>query len=151
MTLERYRARVYLPRMNRTVALLLTLLFSFLITAAQELPVYGELAEMKEARRVYVTADYADARERILKELKKYDGLEVVSAPDGADFILAYAVKSETEAGIVSQLTAYTKTSEGRQRILWQQEQSYESRLNKPNSINLVRRFITAVKKLRAQ
>lgn len=41
------------------------ILFLALAASAQELPVYGELSELKDLRRVYVTADRADARERI--------------------------------------------------------------------------------------
>jgi len=112
------------------------------------LPVYGELSELKEARRVYVTSDYADARERILKELRKYSALEVVSTPEAADFLLVYKVTSQTDSNLTSQLTAI-KNADGKQRLLWQEEESSGSAFGKPNSVNLTRHFIKALKKVR--
>lgn len=132
--------------MGKPLASALILLAS-LAAYAQELPVYGELSELKDLRRVYITADRADARERVLREVKKYSGLEVVNAPEAADFLLVYAVKAQTDEGLTSQLSAVIKMPDGRQRVLW--EETERSGGGKPNSVNLTRHFVKALKKVR--
>lgn len=136
--------------MKRSSALIAFLLLTALIARGQELPVYGELSELKEARRVYVTSEHASARANIVKELKKYAGLEVVTSPEVAEFLLLHTVTSQTDDRVTSQLTAAIRTADGKQRILWQEEEA-RAGFGRPNSVNLTRHFIKAFKKLRGE
>lgn len=133
--------------MLKTFAVVL-LLFTF----QQELPEYGNISELKDKQKVYLATDSTDARNMILKELKK-SSLTVVSSPDVAEFILEYKVIRTAEhpgpvgslAYSVSEMTAYTKKEQQR-RILWSKTED-DAGLAKPNEINLTRNFIKALKK----
>lgn len=130
---------------------LLVVFLLFALTAgAQELPVYGELSELKESRRVYVTSEHASARANIVREIKKYKGFEVVDAPEAAEFLLLHTVTSQTDDRVTSQLTAAVRAADGKQRILWQEEET-RAGFGRPNSVNLTRHFIKAIKKLRGE
>jgi hypothetical protein len=54
------------------------------------LPEYGDLSEIKEARKVYVYSEDLGSRDLILKELKKDKLLEVVGKPEDAEFFIFY-------------------------------------------------------------
>lgn len=125
-----------------------------------KLPVYGSLDTLRDARKVYVTADEPTSRDHILKELKKYDGLTVVNSPDDAEFILECTVKASTESRgrqrshyLRTLLTAYTLKADGQKVIHWTENETYEERsglsFSRPNEVNLARHFISALKKLR--
>ncbi len=114
---------------------------------AQEgpLPEYGDVSELSGKGKVYVTAELAESRKNILRELAKYKALEVVDSPDDAEFLLLFT--SRTDAP-VSKLSAVVIQPGGRRRVLWEEDE-HQSAISKPNSVNLTRKFIKALKKVR--
>ena len=136
----------------RCTLLLLTLplIFSF---AQDNLPEYGDISDLKNLQRVYLTADSTDARQMILKELKKHPSLVVVNRPEEAEFFIEYKVlRSErVKVGIftgtaeaTAEMTAYT-LKDSRRRIAWSKTEDNDG-LSRPNEINLTRNFIKALK-----
>ena len=143
-----------IQRLRDGLALVVLVTLLCLTTSAQDntLPEYGDISELKDSSKVYVTSDIADARSRIIKELKKYAGLVVVNSPDGADFMLTYKVISQNDYSITSQMSASTKKAGGRTRILWEESESAGiQHIGKPNSVNLTRHFLKDIKKSRGE
>lgn len=138
--------------------ILLSLITSFLIlTIAQEnLPEYGDIADLKNLQKVYLIADSTDARNIILKELKKYSTLTIVNSPNEADFFLEYKVlrHEDSSAGLkipitTSEMIAYTSKNRYR-RVAWSKTED-DAGISRPNELNLIRNFIKALKKVRGE
>jgi hypothetical protein len=53
-------------------------------------PEFGEVAELKNSKKVYIYADDLEMRKLILEELKKGSQLEVVGKIEEADFFIFY-------------------------------------------------------------
>lgn len=77
--------------------LLLILMLSVVTFAQSDLPEIGSLEDLKGKTRYYLNSP-AKERKQILKELDtKKTGLELVSNPDDADFIVEYKVLDSKE------------------------------------------------------
>ena len=133
--------------------ILLTLLLLF---AQTDLPEYGEITELKDNLKVYLATESPSSRKLIIKALDKK--FTVVSSPDDAEFFLTYDVEASTESRglqrshyMRSRMLAYTLTEKGRKRILWSDDETWESRggmtFTAPNEWNLAKNFIKALKK----
>ena len=131
-------------------------------TATADLPVYGSSSELRSLRSVYVTSDEPSSRDLVLSVIRKYAALRVVNSPEDAEFILECTVKASTESRgrqpshyLRTLLTAYTIDEEGRKRILWTENETYEERngfsFSRPNEVNLARHFVELLKKLRGE
>lgn len=142
-----------------TLALLLTI---FPLAQNNQLPVYGSVNDLKDLTKVYVASDEPGSRNLVLRELNKYKGLTVVTAPDEAEFILQCEIKASTESRgrqrshyYRTLLTAYSVNKEGRKTIHWTENETYQESggftLSRPNETNLARHFIDAIKKLRGE
>jgi hypothetical protein len=135
------------------------LIASLLIPAfAQDnnLPEYGDIADLKNLQQVYLIADSTDARNFILKELKKYSVLNVVNSPDEAEFFLEYKVlrHEDSSAGLktpitTSKMTAYILKNKSK-RIAWSKTED-DAGISRPNEVNLARNFIKSLKKARGE
>src|SRR2546425_12102987 len=112
---------------------LILLLLCFPVLYAQEgnLPEYGDIADLKNLQKVYLSADSTDARKLILNELKKYPNLNIVNSPDDAEFFLEYKVLRHEDAttGVfihppvtTSEMTAYV-VKDKRRRVAWSKTQ----------------------------
>jgi len=118
------------------------------------LPEYGDIADIKDLQKVYLVADSTDARNLILKELKKYPTLIVVNSPNEAEFFLEYKVlrQEESSSGLkipitTSEMIVYTSKNKNR-RIAWSKTEN-DAGISRPNEVNLTRSFIKALKKIR--
>ncbi|HEV7860275.1 MAG TPA: hypothetical protein VGO91_16780 [Pyrinomonadaceae bacterium] len=93
----------------------------------------GDLSELKDKQRVYVNATSTHQSENILKELKKYPGVQVVSAQADADFVVAYRIERKqfgTSADphnpiqknwtYYGRLLVYVPQTGGVDRLLWE-------------------------------
>lgn len=114
-----------------------------------KLPEFGELADLKGMKRVYVTADTTDARNLILKELKG-SALEVVGSAENADFILECIQKGETSgSGLIAEIPTYEMTiytlKSDRRRIAWSKTKTSV----RPAPKLLTGDFLGALKKLK--
>jgi hypothetical protein len=138
---------------------LILLLLCFPVLYAQEgnLPEYGDIADLKNLQKVYLSADSTGARKLILNELKKYPNLNIVNSPDDAEFFLEYKVlRHEDATGVfihppvtTSEMTAYV-VKDKRRRVAWSKTQD-DAGISRANEINLTRNFIKAIKKVSAQ
>ena len=118
------------------------------------LPEYGDIADIKDLQKVYLVADSTDARNLILKELKKYPTLIVVNSPNEAEFFLEYKVLRQEESSsslkipiTTSEMIVYTSKNKSR-RIAWSKTEN-DAGISRPNEVNLTRSFIKALKKIR--
>ena len=118
------------------------------------LPEYGDIADIKDLQKVYLVADSTDARNLILKEMKKYPTLIVVNSPNEAEFFLEYKVLRQEESSsslkipiTISEMIAYTSKNKNR-RIAWSKTEN-DAGISRPNEVNLTRSFIKALKKIR--
>jgi len=118
------------------------------------LPEYGDIADIKDLQKVYLVADSTDARNLILKEMKKYPSLIVVNSPNEAEFFLEYKVlrQEESSSGLkipitTSEMIVYTSKNKNR-RIAWSKTEN-DAGISRPNEVNLTRSFIKALKKIR--
>lgn len=101
-----------------------------LALAQTGLPTYGQLADIKGARKVYVTSENEDSRKRVIKAIEKDKTLEVVGAPEDAQFFVEFGELSReaTTTGITgnikereqrNQMRVYTMKPDGRKTIVW--------------------------------
>ncbi|HYX71752.1 MAG TPA: hypothetical protein VE732_03205 [Nitrososphaera sp.] len=122
------------------------------------LPEYGDISDLKTLQKVYLTADSTDSRNLILKELKKYPALSIVSSPEEAEFFIEYRVlrHQDTQTGIIkgppitfSEMAVFT-LKDKRRRIAWSKTED-DAGISRPNEMNLTRNFIKALKKARGE
>src|ERR1044071_9767670 len=112
----------------------------------------GDIAEIKDQRRVYVDAhllladSYAPVRQSVINELKKYSGVEVVDLPEAAEFSLLVMVDpvslSAANNGIPSYISvmAVAGNPEAPSRILWQH--TFPSSTNQLDAVTAARTFV---------
>lgn len=79
-------------------------------------PEFGEIAELKNAKKVYVYADDLEMRKLILEELKKSSQLNVVGKIEEADFFIFYgtsfyATGSTSFGGIFGNIIVSSNTT----------------------------------------
>lgn len=137
----------------------------------------GSLSEIKDKRKVYVSAFYSkvlldskdDSSEKIIVDrLAKYGGVEIVENPETADFIIHYSGE-ESELFPISPLTirgdmivVTREQSSGvsdKARILWKDKetQRYDggtgvvSLMKRHPAESMTRHFIAALKKARGE
>jgi hypothetical protein len=116
-------------RLRFTLTLVTLALSSVALAQESKLPSYGSLDDIKTLHKVYVAAEDSESRERILKSLSKYNGLEVVSSPDDAEFFIEYGVLSRESLGnasliekdrkVKAQLRAYRNVPDKGRVIAW--------------------------------
>lgn len=132
------------------------------------LPEYGDISEIRKFRRVFVIADDIDSQNLMIRALRQYDGLDVVSSPERADLFIAFT-QGSTATSIVprglfagtidhrtkAQFIVYTKSEAGRSRIVWQETEDIETSsgltLSRPNEVNVIRHFLKELKKVRGE
>jgi hypothetical protein len=106
------------------------LLLTLALLTQTGLPTYGQLADIKDARKVYVTSENEDSRRRVIKALGKDKTLEVVDAPEAAQFFVEFGELSReaTTTGTTgsikeretrNQMRVYTVKPDGRKIIVW--------------------------------
>ena len=137
----------------RNSIIISVLLTSFLIPIfAQDnnLPEYGDMADVKNLQKVYLIADSTNARKLILSELKKYPSLNVVNSPDEAEYFIEYKIlrqqTGQTSLNITvdtSEMVVYILRDK-RRRVAWSKTQI--SGITRPNEVNLTRNFLKALK-----
>lgn len=64
------------------------------VSDTQGLPVYGNIADIKNFNRIYVFAEDAQSRESIVKAFKDAPQVQIVGNPQEAQIILEYKVLS---------------------------------------------------------
>lgn len=142
---------------QKTIVTSVLLTFVLIPIFAQDnnLPEYGDIADVKSLQKIYLTADSTNARTLILGELKKYPGLNVVNSPDEAEYFLEYKVlrqeTGQTSMNITvdtSEMVVYMLRN-GRRRVVWSKTQT--SGITRPNEVNLTRNFLKALKKARGE
>lgn len=116
--------------------LLLACFLSFTPLAQSDLPTYGSITDIKDARKVYVASDNEDSRERVIKALAKDKTLEVVNAPEDAQFFVEYSELSR-EAVVTgehvkereqrNQMRVYTLGADKRKVVVWSDTLSRET------------------------
>lgn len=144
-----------LIRNSIITSVLLTSLLIPIFAQDNNLPEYGDIADVKNLHKAYLIADSTNARKLILSELKKYPSLNVVNSPDEAEYFIEYKILRQ-ETGQTS-LNITVDTSEmvvymlrdKRRRVAWSKTQI--SGITRPNEVNLTRNFLKALKKARAE
>ncbi|MDQ1639537.1 MAG: hypothetical protein QOF62_2876 [Pyrinomonadaceae bacterium] len=142
-------------RKSIITSVLLTSLVFPIFAQDNNLPEYGDIADVKNLQKVYLSADSTNARKLILSELKKYPALSVVSSPEEAEYFIEYKILRQ-ETGQTS-LNITVDTSEmvvymlrdKRRRVVWSKTQI--SGITRPNEVNLTRNFLKALKKARSE
>ena len=84
-------------------SLLVTFLFSLPVAAQKQTVEYGDRAELRGVKKVFVdTGTDIELRKRIVEEIhKRLPDLAVASAPEGADVHLQFSLKEEPNYGLV--------------------------------------------------
>lgn len=119
--------------------LILSLLLLFPIDSiaqTSDLPTYGSIGLIKNARRVFVASENEDSRKRIIKALGKDKALTVVNSPDEAQFFIEHGELSR-EAVVTgartkerqqrSQMRAFVIGSDKRRIVVWSEADSRET------------------------
>lgn len=154
--------------MRLTTLLILILLFPAFVKAQDSLPTYGDISALKDLKKVYVSSENEDSRKRIIKEITKYKGIEVVNSPDDAQFFIEYAELSREalpsgdfgkDRQQRTQMRAYMVDADKRKTILWSDNitrdtehfmgmKMYDSGRGEGE---LTKKFIKAIKKVRGE
>lgn len=129
-------------------------------STAQTLPTYGSITDIKHFNRIYVFAEDAESRERIVKAFRKAPQFQIIGSPQNAQIILEYKVLSRDrnmdrgneDSMVKSQLNAiYVKS--GKRVIAWSDTAQFRRLLSggigfrsKHNESKLTERFIKAMK-----
>lgn len=134
----------------------------------------GKISEIKSLRRVFVSAESARQLENIMKELKKYQGVEAVSVPTDAEFVIAYRIEKHIHKdpfGVAGAPPAHTGTAigllqvylpqeSGRSRLVWESRMRYLNyaavagvtrEWEQPLEKSMTGKFIKALKKAREE
>lgn len=130
-------------------SILFILFIAIRVCAQENLPDFGNIADLKGMNKAYVSADSTEARKFILEEIRKYKILEVVSSADDAQFVLECKQigRVKTGSSLITELptfemVAYTQKG-GRRRIAWSET---KTSLRYPPML-LTRDFVGALKK----
>lgn len=109
--------------------------------------VSGNLSEIKDKRKVYVSAYWGDstftvksinytdslAKKKIIEKLTKYGGVEIVETPETADFIIHYNGTTTNNAGFSEETDGYiivvvcesaAAGGSDKARVLWKDKES---------------------------
>jgi hypothetical protein len=145
------------------------------IEPGDELFESGQLSEIRDKRRVYVyESDGESPYKKIIKELSKYPGVEIVATPDEAEFAVTYrenysldgvrmyssgtsAVIETARSGHLYVFTRGAEISDAlyRPRVVWTETntRNYVNGLtfSRHPATNLARHFIKALKELRGE
>lgn len=124
-------------------------------TQDQTLREKGDIKDVASLSKAYLSADSTIARKLILKELKGYKNIIVVSSLDEAEFFIEYKVLKRNPGGAgifgisgpstISEMVVYTPSNKGR-RVAWSKIWT-DDRFGERNEIILTRGFIKALKK----
>ncbi len=135
---------------------------------SDNLPEYGDISEIRKLRRVFVIADDIDSQNIMINALRQYDGIDIVSSPERADFFVAFT-QGSTATSIVprglfagtidhrtkAQFIVYYKGESGRSRIVWQETEDIQTSsglsFSRANEVNVIRHFVKAIKKIRGE
>jgi hypothetical protein len=137
------------------------------ISLAQSLPPeYGDISEIVNKRKVYIYTDDLEARDRMVKEINKYNGLEVVSKIDDSEMVILFAGAKVVTGAIynpVSNTATQTHKELGEMRvvipgsspnalkIVWHAGKSTKFRFGKDPDIKCIQEFIKDLKKVRKE
>lgn len=121
--------------MRKRILLAALLLTATATAQTSDLPTYGSLADIKDAKKVYVGSENEDSRKRVIKALRKDKTLEVVNSPEDAQFFVEFGELSReaTVTGHIkereqrNQMRVYTLTSDKRRVIVWAETASRET------------------------
>jgi hypothetical protein len=125
---------------------ILCLLLAFPALAQSDLPVIGQLSDIRGKTHYYLTAP-AQERKLLLKEMDKLkSGLILVGNPDEAEFFIEYSEKPEqSEFGRNGQMDVYIYR-EKRKVVVWSEGKL--SNGTTPPYLVLPRRFVKDYKKM---
>lgn len=138
--------------------LLLILALAFCAFGQSDLPIIGQISDIKNFKKVYLVIESTEDRKMILLALKKKKStLEVVGDPKDADFFLEFKTLARQDKKVLigSQYTetgemhAYFYNSEKKKVVAWSESKLYyESsglQVESPNSYVLTRKFVNAL------
>lgn len=138
--------------------LLMSFLFTFPAYGQSDLPIVGDISEIKSLKKVYLVTESSSDRKMILLALKKKKStLEVVNNPDNADFFLEFKTLSRQDKKVLigseyteeGEMTAYYFNKDKRKVIAWAESkllfQSSGLSIESPNSYVLTRKFVNAL------
>jgi len=141
--------------------------------------VSGNLAEIKDKRKVYVSAYSvkgvlasgamdSSSKKMIVDKLTKYGGVEIVENPETADFIIHYSGEGKTYPGFSEKIDGNmivvvrepaASSGSVKARVLWKdnESQTYDggygliSLMKRHPADSMTRHFIEALKKVRGE
>ena len=130
----------------------------------------GELSEIKNLHRAYLKVASPNHYEVISQELAKYENdVQLVSDPNEADFVIAFAIERESGGLSTSspsvqrwlyyaRIMVYVPKDRARPRVVWKTSRLFSDLLNKEFPIttqradlHAVQAFIKALKKIRRE
>lgn len=144
----------------RKLILLLPLLFVAEMFSQSDLPIIGDIAEIKGRTKIYVAVEAADDRKLILKEFTKNKTFTVVNDPADAEFFMTMRSLSKVDKTVMfgrdyeerDEAQVYYIRADGKKIVVWQDTETYTAPsgmiVSMPNSMNLTRNFLKAYKKM---
>lgn len=134
----------------------------------------GHISEIKNLRRVFVSADSPRQLENITKALKKYPGVEVVDVLTNAEFVVTYTIEKHTDESpfsvqgappaltgrAIGVLMVQLPQESGRNRLVWETRTRYLNyaavagvtrEWEQPLEKSMTGKFIKALKKARGE
>ena len=134
----------------------------------------GDISEIQNIHRVFVNAESPRQAENIIKALKKYQGVQVVSVPTDAEFVIAYQIEKHTSEGsfkypgappllegtAIGVMQVYIPQKSGSSRLVWENRMRYLNyravsgvtrEWEQPLEKSMISKFIKALKKLRRE
>jgi hypothetical protein len=134
----------------------------------------GNISEIKDLHRVFVSADSPRQLENIIKALKKYQGVEVVDVPTDAEFVVAYTIEKHVDESpfsvqgappaltgrAIGVLMVYLPQESGRNRLVWETRTRYLNyaavagvtrEWEQPLEKSMTGKFVKALKKSRGE
>jgi hypothetical protein len=134
----------------------------------------GDISEIKNLKRVFVSAESPRQLENITKALKKYQGIEVVDVPTDAEFVVAYTIEKHVDESpfsvqgappalngrAIGVLLVYLPQQSGRNRRVWETRTRYLNyaavagvtrEWELPLEKSMTGKFIKALKKARGE
>lgn len=132
----------------------------------------GDISEIKNIHRVFVNAEKPSQSENIIKALKKYQGVEVVSVLADAQFVIEYRIEKHTsespfnhpgappllEGTAIGVMQIYIPLKSSPNRLVWESKMRYLNyralsgvtrEWEQPLEKSVVKKFIKALKKSR--
>lgn len=134
----------------------------------------GSISEIKNINRVFVKTEKPSQSENIIKALKKYQSVEVVSAQANAEFVIEYRIEKHTsespfnhpgappllEGTATGVMQVYIPLKSGSNRLVWESKMRYLNyralagvtrEWEQPLEKSVVGKFIKALKKMREE